>query len=143
MNSDIVGSPIYNLSPYEDSPSLGDVRDAIQGLMAELPASVAIAFMVRVCNLIDYSEEVGANGVLLAGTTSLGKVSFFISEEDKDSILEYDIPEGLNDIECQKWLINKISLVSQERKLVVDAALCQCLCGYAGSPESWLPLLTR
>lgn len=143
MNNDIVGSPIYNLSSYEDTPTLGDVQDAIQGLMAELPASVAVAFMFRLCSMIDYADEVGAKGFLLAGTIgNFSKVSFFICEEDQDSVLEFDIPEGLSDMDCQKWLINKIGSVSQERKLVVDAALCQCLCGYAGPPEEWLSILT-
>lgn len=134
VNDDIVGEPIFFL---DENQSVAD--EIINSLSEALPQPLLAILLARFEAMIQSIEEVGADGVLLASVTG-GNLSLFIANNSETKIVNMPIPSG-TEIEQQEWIISNIQGACNQLNLVTDPAICQCLCGYAGSVENWISVL--
>ncbi len=141
MSEDFVGRPIYSMNEADIENEADFLAGLTQLLMESVPAPVLIAVLVRLDALISSSQANDANGFMLATVGQQDCLSLYICTEDGDEIVESPIPERLTDGDRPKWIINAIQGVANRRNVVTDPVLCQCFCGYGGSPEEWLGVL--
>lgn len=137
---DFVGNPIFSMD--ETGTEDLDFLTGLTQLLAEhIPLPVLAAILVRLDTLICSVENNNAEGFMLATVSEDNKLAVYVSTEEGDEVIESPIPERLDHYERPKWIINTIQGISHRKNLMTDPVLCQCFCGYGGTPDEWLGVL--